>query len=445
MADMVEYKKGTVDSIKQKIRVISSIVILIISVLLFVIVRFAYSFLNYLPSASMITLLSITAGLVLVGLFLIRVTSRSAISAIEDYSRKLVTLLATSKNVHEIVHSDMLFDTITGISLEITGSDAGSVLLLEGENLISKITKGPDAKKLAGFSFPSSKGIAGWVSENGKAARIDDAGSDSRFYPASDAIANSDTRSLLCVPLRLNTRTIGVVELVNKRNGPFTSEDEEFISYFADQGAISIERAKFFEDENNYKIHLTNILIDAMENMPSEKKGHSKRIAKYTNLIARASNVSESEMKRLYNASLLHDIGFLRMRRTDALSLEEYQNHSRIGYEMLQPINFYRDIALIILHHHERYDGKGYPAGLKGGEIPVESRMIYIAEAFDAMVSDLSYKNIGKIIHQDDVSPSIVGFAMAIEEIRNNAGTQFDPGLAGVFLQNITEDYLEVK
>lgn len=230
--------------------------------------------------------------------------------------------------------------------------------------------------------------------------------------------------------------------MLTKKNGAFSSDDEELISYFADQAAIAIARSRFYEDQKNYEIHLTDILIDAMDSHIHEKRGHSKRVAKYSLLMARAINMSEDEKRRLYNACLLHDIGFLKIRLQDVTSMEEYRSHSQLGYEILRPINFYADIAPIVLHHHERYDGAGYPSGLKGEAIPLESRMIAIAEAFDAMVSRDSYKYVGRQIGTD-IAPAPRGFQSAIEELKNNAGAQFDPELVGIFVNNIDEGFLE--
>jgi HD-GYP domain-containing protein (c-di-GMP phosphodiesterase class II) len=179
-----------------------------------------------------------------------------------------------------------------------------------------------------------------------------------------------------------------------------------------------------------------------MESSVHEKKGHARRTARYALLMAGELNMSEEEKRRLYRAALLHDIGFLKINLNEVSSAEEYRRHSGIGYEMLKPINFYADIAPVILHHHERHDGRGYPSGLRGWAIPIESRIIAIAEAFDAMVSRDSYKRTGKAIDRE-VMPSAVGYQDAVKELGKNAGTQFDPELVDLFVGSMSEDLLE--
>jgi HD-GYP domain-containing protein (c-di-GMP phosphodiesterase class II) len=315
-------------------------------------------------------------------------------------------------------------------SISMTHSDAGSVLLTENSTLIFKIVKGEKASELVGKTVEKGKGIAGWVAEKGVTLRVPNALSDERFNPEVDEITGYQTKSILAIPLIMKSDIIGVIELLNRRGEYYSEKDEEIITYLADQAAISLARARFFEDQKNYEIHITDMLLDAIDFHIPEKVGHSKRVANYSNIIARAINMTEDERKKIYFASLLHDVGFLKVKIDDSFRPEAFKRHPVIGYEMIRPINFYAEIAPFILYHHERYDGSGYPSGISGEAIPIEARIIAIAEAFDAMVSETSYK-------------VPVSFDAAMEELQRNAGTQFDFWLVDVFVSNISQEQLE--
>lgn len=437
-------KNAVVDIIKHQIKILNGIVLLIVYALLFLIIRFLYVLLDYVSTPSLVAILSIIAVLVVIGMYLANNASRNAVKTIEEYTRKLRALLSTTRDMREILHGDLLLEKILDSSLLITGADGGSLFLIEGDMLVFKIVRGSKVEKLTGVSIPRSQGIVGWVADNGEVLRIDNVKEDSRFSPQTDNITGYETRSILCAPLKLSSGVIGALEIVNKKNGSFNEDDEELISYFADQAAIAIARARFHEDQKNYEIHLTNILIDTMDSHIYEKRGHSKRVAKYSLLIAQDLSMSEKEKQKLYRACLLHDIGFLKIKLKDVSTKEQYRLHSQLGYEMLKQINFYADIAPIVLHHHERYDGGGYPNALRGEIIPIGSRIIAIAEAFDAMVSKDSYKYIGKKLEDDKIiTKPISGFDNAIKELRDNAGTQFDPVLVGIFIKYIDESLVE--
>lgn len=434
-------KKTALEFIKYWINVLNAEVLLIISVILFLVIKFVYDFLDYLPTYSVVTLLVVVVVLAVAGLFTARITSKKAIIAIEEYSDRLHKLLQTTRHVHEIGHTDMLLENIMDVAIDMTRADGGSLLLTQGHNeLVFKIARGQKSAELQGRVVPRSHGIVGWAVEKGSAIRIDDLQSDSRFYSEVDMLTEFDTKSVLCVPLKLNSSPIGALELVSQRRGAFTDEDENLLTYFAEQAAISIEKTRSYEDEKNFEIHLTNILIEAIENI-SEKRGHAKRVAKYALIMADALKMSDDKKKRLYKASLLHDIGFLRISLSSITSPSDYKSHSEASAAILSPINVYADIVPIVLHHHERYDGRGYPSGLMGEEIPLESRIIGIAEAFDAMVSENSYKITGKVI-SPDVMPAVVDFNLAVDELKKNAGTQFDPKIVEAFVRNISEDDL---
>ena len=433
--------KTVVEGIREKISQLNYIVTFVVFVLLFLIVRFLYDEWDFIIKPSIVAMLSIIAFLSIIGLYLSNKVSKQASNEIEDYSSKLNNMLNLTLDIREEKYGDILLEKILGHALAITDAQAGSIMLLDKDRLVFTNVKGLESKDLFGVSISKTLGIAGWVIQKGESLIVNDAKQDDRFNPEIDRLTGYETRSVLCAPLKLSTGVIGAIELLNKNSNSFTQKDAEVITYFADQAAIAIDRANFYTDQKNFEIHLTDILLNAIDSS-IEKRGHSKRVAKYSLLIADAMNMSEDEKKRLYTACLLHDIGFINISLQDIKSRDDYKTHSQLAYEMLRPINFYTDIAPIVLHHHERYDGKGYPEGIKGEDIPIESRIIAIAEAFDVMVSKESYKCTGKLIH-GDTNPLIFEFQDAIGELRRNAGTQFDPLLIEFFIKNITPEHVQ--
>ncbi|MBM4136071.1 MAG: HD domain-containing protein [Nitrospira sp.] len=432
--ESVAIEKTIITDIKKRIRLLQTTILFIIFTLLAVILRYLYKpaneLLDFLPDISITIIIVICLGLAGLGFYILRTVSRQTVQKIEEYSSRLASILNITRDLREEIYGDILLDKVIDYSIAMTHSDAGSILLFEDNNLVFKIAKGEKVSELIGKVIPKGKGISGWVAENSTPLRIANARDDKRFNPELDGLTGYHTGSVLCVPLILKTVVIGVIELLNKKNGFYTKQDEEIISYLADQAAISIASAKFYDDQKNYEIHITNMLLEAIDFNLLGKLEHSKRVANYCNIIAREINMSEQARKRLYFASLLHDVGFLKIRTEDRSTPSVFKKHPITGYEMIQPITFYADIAPFILYHHERYDGTGYPAGIEGEAIPLGARILAIAEAFDAMVSESTYKKP-------------LTFDGAILELQRNAGTQFDPWLIEVFVKNITPEILK--
>jgi putative nucleotidyltransferase with HDIG domain len=432
MTEHINAVKNTVlDEIRKKMRLLIFVVTFVIVTLFGVILGHIYdpmlSVFDFFPNFSITLIIIFTFVLTVLGLYLSVTLSRRTFRITEDYSTRLDRLLSITKDLREEVHSDILLEKIMDYAQSITQSSAGSLLLTDSDNrLVFKIVRGEKASPLLGTSIPIGKGLTGWAAEKGVAIRSNDVLKDDRFTPDFDALTGFKTKSIMCLPLRTKARVIGMLVLLNKKDGhPYRPRDEEIATYLADQAAISILRTAFIEDQKNYEIHLTEILLETIDFQISNKGGHSKRVAQYSNIIAKALNMPEEAQKKFYFAGLLHDVGFLKMHSTDVFNKEELMQHPVVGYEMIKPINFYADIAPIILHHHERYDGYGYPSHLKGDEIPLGARIVCIAEAFDAMTSSRSYK-------------IPISFEDALEELRKNAGTQFDPDLVKLFIENIS-------
>lgn len=159
-------------------------------------------------------------------------------------------------------------------------------------------------------------------------------------------------------------------------------------------------------------------------------RGHSDRVSEYSLLIGEKLNLPPEQMKTLKIGALFHDIGKIGipdaiLLKTDKLTDDEYseiKNHPAIGAHILSNASIFADIIPIVKHHHERYDGKGYPARLSGEDIPYLARIVAVADTFDAMTSRRSYRQA-------------LDFDYTMNEIERCKGTQFDPAIADIFLE----------
>lgn len=174
----------------------------------------------------------------------------------------------------------------------------------------------------------------------------------------------------------------------------------------------------------------------SVEAKDSYTRGHSDRVSEYSVLIGKYLNLPESDLKLLKIGGLFHDIGKIGipdsiLLKETKLTNDEYseiKNHPTIGAHILSNASIFKDMIPIVKHHHERYDGFGYPSGLKGENIPLLARISAVADAFDAMTSRRTYRNS-------------LPLEIVKEEIEKNKGTQFDPRIAHVFLDILNKHY----
>lgn len=203
------------------------------------------------------------------------------------------------------------------------------------------------------------------------------------------------------------------------------------ISYFK----LQAERLRDLIKETNENLkEMENALISALEAKDVYTQGHSQRVCKLVTQIVYKMGIEGKEAEDIITAAKLHDIGKIGIRdevlnKPGKLTDQEFaeiMDHPVMSYEIINKMKLMENIAKIIRHHHERYDGKGYPDGLKGEKIPLGSRIIAVADSFDAMTSKRPYRDSFTM-------------AQAIEELKKNAGTQFDPKIVDVFI-SIIED-----
>jgi putative nucleotidyltransferase with HDIG domain len=244
---------------------------------------------------------------------------------------------------------------------------------------------------------------------------------------AAFADKGMDTFHLL--PVFLKNRLAGFVTLGNTGQRPLAEEQLLQARHLADQLAVALSNARLIEDMEHLTLGTIEALARTVDAKSSWTSGHSERVAEMAVKIATTMGWDDKQVQTLYRGGLLHDIGKIGvplaiLDKPDKLTEEEYakvKDHSAIGAKILEPINAYADIIPMVLQHHERYDGKGYPLGLAGKAINISARILAVADVYDALISSRPYRQ-GWI--EDKV----------VDLLKNEAGRQFDPDVVEAFL-----------
>lgn len=247
-------------------------------------------------------------------------------------------------------------------------------------------------------------------------------------------------RCLLAVPMGSNGRSVGVVLLLGIQEGAtFTSVDAKLLGALASQAAVSAGHLRLYQESKEMFHSTVWALASAIDAKDAYTHGHSQRVARYSAALGRHVGFDDHQVERLELAAILHDIGKIgvpevilnKEGRLTSAEMSVMRSHPEKGAAILASIRAMRDIVPGVLHHHERYDGLGYPDGLKGESIPLTARIILIADTFDAMTSTRPYR---------DGLPVRV----ALEELRRCSDTQFDGRLVEAFVALVEEGRVRV-
>jgi len=273
------------------------------------------------------------------------------------------------------------------------------------------------------------------------ARQIDDffAANSSRIFTVSDCrleevsesrLDASDLNSLMAFSLKARNRQVGVLLLASLRPQlVFTHRMRRSFYMLVSRAAAAIENSYLYDNLQRQFLETVESFAQALEAKDSYTHGHSRQVALYAGILARELGFSPTEHALLEQAALLHDIGKIGIADTilnfpgplSRAELAEIRQHPLKGRNILAPISSLTGLAEIIYHHHEHWDGSGYPDGLRGEDIPLMARIIGIADAFDAVTSKRPYR---VMLTLDE----------ALEELEKAAGSQFDPELVRLFL-----------
>ena len=306
------------------------------------------------------------------------------------------------------------------------------MLSKDGTKLWTKVAHGMDP-----ITIPSNVGIVGHAIQNNERLIINDVYADPRFNGEVDKRTGYRTRNMMVIPMYNREGTIiGAFQAINKLDGDegFKEVDMRYIMLASVYTAESIETSLLYEEVDATQKEVVYILGETGESRSKETGNHVKRVAEYSRILALAYGMDEEEAELLKNASPMHDLGKIAipdavLNKPGRFNEEERRimdSHPDLGYNILK--NSDRELlkaAAIVAHqHHERWDGKGYPKGLKGEEIHIYGRITAIADVFDALGSDRVYKKAW---------PDEKTFALFKEE----RGKQFDPKLVDLFFKHI--------
>ena len=366
---------------------------------------------------------------------------------------------------------NQLLTLILTESRQFTNAEAGSLYVREGEQLRFSVTQNEvlEARKKAelraqkkalevvpstftGFYVSLDKSsLAGYVGVTGKVLNIPDAykipsGREYKFNRSFDEKNNYRTKSMLIVPMKdASSNVVGVLQLINARKGkgivPFDKHFENLVLSLASQAAIAIKNAMLTQELKEAYLDTIFRLSVAAEYKDDDTAAHIHRMSRYSAILAEGLGLSTAEVESIRYASPMHDIGklgvpdsiLMKPGKLTPAEFKEMQNHTVFGAKILEnaKAELLRVSEQIALTHHEKWDGSGYPRGLKGENIPLSGRIVALADVFDALTTKRCYKP-----------------AFPLEEslriIKEGTGRHFDPKIAMAFNNNI-EKILAVK
>lgn len=343
--------------------------------------------------------------------------------------KALIPIFDVSRHLMQKVHVDELLCSVVDIARRESGADSVSIMLKGDDgSLTIDSAVGLEEGFDRGFKLKKGEGLAGSVAMEGKPLLL-------REDEETEHMKREDLSSALILPLKVEGEVLGVMNL-NKLKGNyplFTNGDCDLMSIIAGQVAVALKNAQLVSDLERLFIGTIGSLAAAVDMKSPWTAGHSGRVTSYANLIGLELGFSEEERKDLSLAGALHDIGKIGtaekiLNKADKLSDEEYaviKQHPRQGADLLANIRQFGNVIPAVRHHHEMYNGKGYPDGLKGEGIPLIARILAVTDAYDAMKSDRPYR---KGLSEDEI----------VEEFECHAGTQFDPQITKIFLDVIS-------
>jgi HD-GYP domain-containing protein (c-di-GMP phosphodiesterase class II) len=328
-------------------------------------------------------------------------------------------------NSRSVKQQVAVYSTILEMTRYALNASATSMIIF-GETSqapMYRFSDGPLGKQVIKLSPQQQIGLASLVIQSGKSLKINAVDEDARFGRFKEEAAGIVVRSAICVPLIINKKVAGVMEVFNRLDGnDFSDGDLKTMDGMAVGTTLTIENVKLNENQlYSYRGRLQRLVANRDNRELSECK-HARRVVDYALIAAKELSLPPEEQEIIEYGATLHDIGMLGvpqeiLQKKEKLTNDDWniiRRHPVMGYNLLRGMSTLNAVGKIILYHHERYDGKGYPSGLKGESIPLNAQIISVAEAFDSMTVKHAYRGA-------------MSAQQAMKELGQFSGTQFNP------------------
>jgi len=353
----------------------------------------------------------------------------------QDNKSRLSLVYEISRRAGQTPRLTQMLEQVIKMTQKTLNASAASILLYRDndQELYFEAASGPVGKSLRHVKLDNQYGIAGQVARTGQPLIVNDVTRSERFHKMIDDTTGFCTRSLICAPLIIHHKILGVIEVLNKLDSTeFNEQDLEAVSSVAATSVMAIENTRLHQTVLDAYKSTIKALTAAIDAKDPATRGHSQRVMEYTMLASTYLSFSPEEMETLEYASILHDVGKIGidsaiLMKPEPLSSDEWKivrGHPTEGANMLREIPFLEKASELVLYHHEKYNGEGYPKGLKGDFIPIGARIITVADSFDTMTTNRPYRQA-------------MTFEDSINELRRCIGSQFCPVAVKAFLSGL--------
>jgi len=333
---------------------------------------------------------------------------------------RLVDIITEAKTLERVLNS------LLDLASEIISCEGAILFLVDEKTGEADIAlKRNIGKKIENkINLQNKKKVIEWALNKGRTIALPDIDEDAE---------ENDKVTFVLVPLIAHDKPVGLIDIItDSPEGDITSRDLSLLTILAKQAALAIENVKLYENIKKDQISIIKALAATVDAKDHYTLGHSQKVSEYSVIVAEEMGLNERDTEIIKYAGLLHDIGKIALpddiiKKPSKLSDQEFvvvQKHPTIGARIIKEIETLSGMVPIVLHHHERFDGRGYPDGLKGEDIPLGARIVHVTDAYDTMVSARAYR--------DMLPPEL-----AVSELRKNAGAQFDPKIVEIFIASL--------